>query len=33
MDMGDLGMLQLMLTCLLGLSTGAIAQWVAANKG
>jgi len=32
MDMADLGMIQLMMTALLGLSVGAGAQWVEANR-
>ncbi len=32
MDMADLGMIQLMLTAVLGLSVGAGAQWVAENR-
>ena len=32
MDMADMGMLQLMLTVILGLSVGVGAQWVAENR-
>jgi len=32
MDMGDLGMIQLMLTAILGLSVGAGAQWIRDNR-
>jgi hypothetical protein len=32
MDIGDLGMIQLMLTAILGLSVGAVGQWVEANR-
>ena len=32
MDMADMGMLQLMLTAILGLSVGAGAQWVQDNR-
>jgi hypothetical protein len=32
MDMADVGMIQLMLTAVLGLSVGACSQWVADNR-
>lgn len=32
MEMADIGMIQLMLTSILGLSVGAIGQWVADNR-
>jgi hypothetical protein len=32
MDMGDIGLIQLMLTAILGLSVGAGAQWVQDNR-
>ncbi len=32
MDMADLGMIQLMLTAILGLGVGAGAQWVEVNR-
>lgn len=32
MDMADLGMIQLMLTALLGIATGAIADWIKADR-
>jgi hypothetical protein len=32
MDMADLGMIQLMLTAILGLAVGAGSQWVADNR-
>lgn len=32
MDMADMGLVQLMATAILGLGTGAIADWVKANR-
>jgi hypothetical protein len=32
MDMADIGLIQLMLTAILGLSVGAIGQWIEADR-